>query len=416
MRTLIILFLLNLSFSSVAQPVQIVDVQLLKTSQQNMRLVFDLSAPVTHNVFTLTSPYRLVIDFKNVVLGEKKLAFDNQTLVTDIRSAARNKGLRLVLELSAPIHSKSFLQKPTGKFGHRLIVEINTLTGNDSTSTGSLVTTLPNATTSSFSPPQLVSSAFQSLLNLSSSPTSSPPPDSVNDIVIAIDAGHGGIDSGTVGQGGTLEKEVDLEIAKELATLITEDTGMRPVLIRDNDYFLELRRRVELAREAHADLFISLHADAYPSSNRVHGSSVYMLSSSGASSEAAQWLAERENSADLAGGIKLSDKDELLASVLIDLLQTGTLQASAQVGSSVLKSLTNIGKNHFNYVQQANFMVLRSREIPSILIETGFLSNPEDEKKLNDPAYRLNIAQAILEGVQEYFAAHPPLNKTLANR
>lgn len=414
MRILTIIFLTLLPLFCAATPVQILNIQLLKQTQQSTRLTLDLSAPVTHNVFTLASPERLVIDLKNTLLakGLKNIPTD-QAIIKNFRSALRNDhDLRIVLDLTASVHTKSFLLKPTGKIGHRLVVDLSTTPQTAKPDTITPITVNPAKPPQ---PPTTVATPRQAQgtarLPATGGITTVEP-----QIVIAIDAGHGGIDSGTVGQGGTLEKEVALAVAKELFALIANEPGMRPVLIRNGDYFLGLRRRVELARESKADLFISIHADAYPTSNRVHGSTVYMLSRSGASNEAAQWLADKENSADLIGGIKLNDKDELLATVLLDLMQAGTLEASARVGSSVLKALQTVGNNHYTAVQQANFMVLRSPEIPSILVETAFLSNPEDEKNLNNPDYRLHAAQAIFEGMREYFTTHPQLNSLLAHR
>jgi N-acetylmuramoyl-L-alanine amidase len=379
----------------------------LTPTQQSTRLTLDLSAPVTHNVFTLASPERLVIDLKNTLLakGLKSIPAD-QAMIKNFRSAPRNNhDLRIVLDLAASVHTKSFLLKPTGKIGYRLVVDLST-----TPQTAKTDTVVPVSMNTAKPPPPTTATATTRMPAMGGITTVQP------QIVVAIDAGHGGIDSGTVGQGGTLEKEVALAVAKELFALIANEPGIRPVLIRNGDYFLGLRRRVELARESKADLFISIHADAYPTSNRVHGSTVYMLSRSGASNEAAQWLADKENSADLIGGVKLNDKDELLATVLLDLMQAGTLEASARVGSSVLKALKKVGNNHYTAVQQANFMVLRSPEIPSILVETAFLSNPEDEKNLNNSDYRLHTAQAIFEGMREYFTTHPQLNSLLAHR
>lgn len=406
MRILTIILLTILPLFCSATPVQILNIQLLKQTPQSTRLTLDLSAPVTHNIFTLASPERLVIDLKNTLIakGLKSIPTD-QAFIKNFRSAPRNDhDLRIVLDLTASVHTKSFLLKPTGKIGHRLVVDLST------TPQTAKPDTVAPLTINIAKPPQPTVTAATQMPAMGGITTVQP------QIVIAIDAGHGGIDSGTNGPGGTLEKDIALAVAKELFALIAKEPGMRPVLIRNGDYFLGLRRRVELARESKADIFISIHADAYPTSNRVHGSTVYMLSHSGASSEAAQWLADKENSADLIGGIKLNNKDELLATVLLDLMQAGTLEASARVGSSVLKALKKVGNNHYTAVQQANFMVLRSPEIPSILVETAFLSNPEDEKNLNNPDYRLRTAQAIFEGMREYFITHPQLNSLLAHR
>jgi len=390
MRLLTLVLLTISSFSSLAAPAQLMNLSMRQSDPQSLRLVFDLDRSVTHNIFTLTAPYRLVIDLKNTV-STKEWLLSPSSLVKGVRTAVhQEKDLRVVLDLTAPVHTKSFLLKPSDNYGHRWVVEIMTVTNTASAATDDLA---------------------------KSSPSLPPTPPHQREIVVAIDAGHGGIDSGAVGQGGTLEKDVALAIAKELASWLAQDSQIHPILIRNGDYFLKLRRRVELAREYQADLFISLHADAYPEDNRVYGSSVYMLSPSGASSEAAQWLAEKENAADLIGGISLSDKDNLLASVLLNLSQAGTLEASARVGEEVLKALSQVGKNRYRTVQRASFMVLRSPDISSILVETAFISNPDEEKRLNDPSYRTQVAQAIGKGIVDYFANYTPLRNTLlANR
>ena len=406
---------------------QLLNISIRPSTQQSVRLVFDLNAPVTHNIFALKTPYRLVVDLKNTQLTKSvKNIYGNQSLIKNVRTAVHdNKNLRVVLDLTASVHSKSFLSKPTFQHGYQLVVEVNA-------STAALSPPLEVKPEARLSPPSEVKpeTKFSSYLPPPPRPkwiTSLLPSfirgqqeetvDNKRKIVIAIDAGHGGIDSGAVGQRGSLEKDVVLALAKELTTLLAQESKISPILIRSGDYFLQLRRRVELAREAQADLFVSLHADAYPEDNRVYGSSVYMLSQGGASNEAAQWLAEKENSADLIGGISLSDKESLLASVLLNLSQAGTLEASARIGDSILNALGRIGKNRYRTVQRASFMVLRSPDVPSVLVETAFISNPEEESRLNDPAYRLQVAQAIREGILNYFANHEPLRNTLlANR
>jgi len=239
-----------------------------------------------------------------------------------------------------------------------------------------------------------------------------PPP---RNVIIAIDAGHGGVDPGASGPNGTQEKQVVLAIARELEALVRRERGMRAVMVRNRDVFLPLRRRTEIARAHKADLFVSIHADAY-NDRRVTGSSVYALSPRGATSEAARWLAERENAADLVGGVKLDDKDDLLASVLLDLAQTGTIEASLNVANRVLRELGRVGETHKDSVQQAGFMVLKSPDIPSILVETAYISNPDEEKRLTSPAHQKALAQAILAGIRQYFTEHAPPGTLLAAR
>jgi len=228
------------------------------------------------------------------------------------------------------------------------------------------------------------------------------------EIVIAIDAGHGGMDSGTIGNSKTYEKHIALAIALELKTIIQQNKGLKAIMTREKDEFLRLRERLDRARKAQADVFISIHADANRDSNQVHGASVYMLSPKGASSEAAKWLAEKENAADLIGGVTLSDKDEVLASILLDLSQTGTLELSSKLAQNVLSSLGKVSHLIHQDIQQAAFLVLKSPDVPSILIETGFLSNRNDEKNLNSPHYRRQLAIAIFNGIQHYLSQNVP--------
>jgi N-acetylmuramoyl-L-alanine amidase len=404
MRLLTAFSILVLSFSCLAQPVQILDMRFWKPAHHHLRLVFELSAPVTHNIFTLKSPYRLVIDLKNTKLLKRLVRPSKSALVKNIRSAPRNlNNLRVVLDLKAPVRTKSFLLKPNDTNKHRLVIDINTLKR-----TTSAVGSKKSKT--------LARPSQHTVSKQTQAPTGQKKASSGRDIVIAIDAGHGGIDSGAIGLGGTMEKDVALAIARDLAALVAKERGMRAVLIRNGDYFLSLGKRLELARQYQADLFISLHADAYPDDNTIQGTSVYMLSRSGASSEAARWLAEKENAANLIGGVSLSDKDGLLAQVLLDLSQAGTLEASAYIGQKVLKALRKVSKIHFFRVQRANFMVLRSPDIPSILVETGFISSPREEKKLSNPNYRRRMAVAIMAGIREYFASHAPPDTLLARR
>ncbi|MGH8476249.1 MAG: N-acetylmuramoyl-L-alanine amidase [Methylococcales bacterium] len=225
---------------------------------------------------------------------------------------------------------------------------------------------------------------------------------SANEFVVAIDAGHGGNDSGAKGVRGTREKDVVLSVSKKLERLVAREPGMRAVLIRDGDYFVALRNRMRIARSANADIFVSIHADAYHQSE-IRGSSVYTLSQKGASSEAARWLAAGENESDRLGGVRLDDKDDMLAEVLLDLSQTATLDASADLANQVLGNLRQLGKVHKRRVQSAGFAVLKSPDIPSILVETAFISNPHEEKNLRDPNYQGNLAKAILSGVRKYY-------------
>ena len=226
-------------------------------------------------------------------------------------------------------------------------------------------------------------------------------------VVVAVDAGHGGDDPGAHGPGGTLEKNVTLAVARQLAALINKQPGMQAVLTRDGDYFIPLKRRYQIAREKNADMFVSIHADAFKNGD-AKGSSVWVLSPRGKTSEAARWLADRENRADLIGGVSLDDKDDSLAAVLLDLQQGYAMQASESIAGNVLKALGHLGPTHRGYVERANFVVLRSPDVPSILVETAFISNPVEERKLRDPTHQAELAQAVMGGVRNYFEATPP--------
>jgi N-acetylmuramoyl-L-alanine amidase len=226
-------------------------------------------------------------------------------------------------------------------------------------------------------------------------------------VVVAIDAGHGGKDQGAHGPSGTLEKNVTLAVARDLAAQINRQPGMKAVLTRDNDFYIPLKQRYQIAREHNADLFVSIHADAFTSDD-ARGSSVWVLSPRGKTSEAARWLADRENRADLIGGTTLDDKDDSLAKVLLDLQQGWAMQASDVVAGNVLKALAQLGPTHRGYVERANFVVLRSPDVPSILVETAFISNPAEERRLRDPAHQKKLAEAVMGGVRNYFESTPP--------
>jgi N-acetylmuramoyl-L-alanine amidase len=346
------------------------------------RLVFDISQPIEHTVFMLHNPDRVVIDLKHTHLQQSPRLDFHQGLVRNVRSAKRNgTDLRMVLDLKGKVRPKSFLLKPTQHYGHRLVIDLE--------DTGAKPATKVTRTANSASRGK------------------------ARDVIIAIDAGHGGEDPGASGRRGTREKDVVLAIARKLEKLIAHERGMRPVMIRNGDYYLGLRKRMEKAREQRADLFVSIHADAFRN-GRASGASVYVLSQNGATSEAARWLAESENDADLIGGVSLDDKDDLLRSVLLDLSQNATIAASLDVGGHVLKELGHIGKVHKNRVEQAGFVVLKSPDIPSILVETGYISNRREERNLRNPQYQRKLARAVMKGVQGYFSRNAPPGSLLA--
>ncbi len=376
----------------------------------NTRLVFDLSGPVQHSVFTLAAPNRIVIDVSGGQMSTKldQLSLSN-TPITGIRSAQRSPNeLRLVLDLSAVVTPKSFSLAPNQQYGHRLVVDLF-----DQESAAPSTPQAPQVTqpAAGVTPPPVVAVP-------GSAPAKLPvAPGAKRDIVIAIDAGHGGEDPGALGPGRKLyEKNVTLAIAKELQRQINAEKGFRGELVRTGDYFIPLRKRTEIARKKGADLFVSIHADAAPRA-AAFGASVYALSERGATSETARWLADAENQSDLIGGagnVSLDDKDRMLAGVLLDLSMTASLSSSLNVGQKVLSNMGHITPLHKRRVEQAGFMVLKSPDIPSILVETGFISNPNEAKKLSTSRHQQALARSITAGVRQFFHQNPPPGTLIA--
>lgn len=341
------------------------------------RAVLDLADRVDYRLFTLDNPARVVVDIDATHLdGELPLNPDRSGVITSVRHGVRNgSGLRVVFDLNTSAKPQSFLLDPAGDYGHRLVIDLAP----------------DNAQTPAERVREVVRAASTG----------------DRDMIVAIDAGHGGEDPGAVGPGGTYEKAITLEIARELEQRISDMPGMQGVLIRTDDYFVPLQDRYERARKAEADLFVSVHADAFRDF-RVRGSSVYILSRSGASSEAARLLAQSENQSDLIGGVKLDRGDDMLSSVLLDLSQSASLEYSSRAAEKVLDQLGGVGRRHRSRVEQANFVVLRSPDVPSILIEVGFISNPQDEQNLSNPGHRGQIASAIANGVDRHFRETAP--------
>ncbi|WP_394561466.1 N-acetylmuramoyl-L-alanine amidase [Aquipseudomonas alcaligenes] len=371
----------------------------------NTRLVFDLSGPVQHSVFTLAAPNRIVIDVNGAQLSTKldQLSLSN-TPITGVRAAQRSPtDLRLVLDLSAVVTPKSFTLAPNQQYGHRLVVDLfDQEAGAPSTPQAPQVTQAPAVATA---PVPVVTAP-------GTAPAKLPPvPGGKRDIVVAIDAGHGGEDPGALGPGRKIfEKNVTLAIAKELQRQINAEKGFRGELVRTGDYFIPLRKRTEIARKKGADLFVSIHADAAPRA-AAFGASVYALSERGATSETARWLADAENQSDLIGGagnVSLDDKDRMLAGVLLDLSMTASLSSSLNVGQKVLSNMGHITPLHKRRVEQAGFMVLKSPDIPSILVETGFISNPNEAQKLSTLGHQQALARSITSGVRQFFQQNPP--------
>jgi len=344
------------------------------------RVVLDLSAPVEHNVIRLENPQRIVIDLENSRIEADTGALDFAgSPVLRLRSGVKNKrDLRIVLDLAKAVKPSSFLLKSNKKSGDRLVIDLY----DEGKRKRKQVLKYDNNS-------------------------------GRRDIVIAIDAGHGGEDPGASGPNRLREKKVVLAIARELNSLFKREPGYKPVLIRSGDYFVPLQKRRQLAKVAQADLMVSIHADAF-SDSRVNGTSVYVLSRRGASSATAKFLASEANSSDLIGGVRLADKSDELVSILTDLAMTSSLDMSFQVGGKVIKSMGGVSRLHSKKVEQANFSVLRSPYIPSLLVETGFISNPAEARKLNTKRYQQKMAKAIFSGVSQHFSYNPPPDTLLA--
>ncbi|MCC6208414.1 MAG: N-acetylmuramoyl-L-alanine amidase [Gammaproteobacteria bacterium] len=376
----------------------------------NTRVVFDVSAPVEYKVERLFNPDRLVLDFSNVSLTkavEQPVATD--AIMKSIRHARRNSSdLRIVLDLKQKSEYKAFLLKPNDEYGHRLVFDLYSPEQQaQQAQLDKLVQQAQTRQETSATPKPPVAQADRPAVK-AVAPEAKP-----RDIVIAIDAGHGGEDPGARGYSGAYEKDLVLAIARRLKTMVEREPGMKPVMTRDGDYYLSLRKRTLKARDSRADLFVSIHADAFRDRS-VRGSSLYVLSQNGATNEAARWLAEKENASDLIGGVSLDDKDNLLASVLLDLSQTATIQASFEAGDAVLRYMQPVSTLHKRQVQQAGFVVLKSPDIPSVLVETAFISNPQDEKRLRSADYQEQMASAIFKGIKDYFSKHPPVGTQIA--
>ncbi len=366
----------------------------------NTRLVFDLSGPVQHSVFTLTAPDRLVIDINGATLAAPLTVSTSNTPITSVRSAQRTPtDLRVVVDLNKTVTPKSFTLAPNAQYGNRLVVDLY-----DQEADAVAATAPTPAVTAPATTPAVPVTPAQPAIKLP------PVPNGKRDIVIAIDAGHGGEDPGASGSRGQHEKDIVLQIAKELQRQINTEKGFRAELTRTGDYFIPLRKRTEIARKKGADLFISIHADAAPS-KAAFGASVFALSDRGATSETARWLADSENRSDLIGGagnVSLDDKDRMLAGVLLDLSMTASLSSSLNVGQKVLGNIGRVTSLHKRRVEQAGFMVLKSPDIPSILVETGFISNAAEAAKLATPSHQQSLARSIHGGVKQFFQQNPP--------
>lgn len=350
----------------------------------NTRLVFDLSGPVDHKLFTLKEPNRIVIDIASTSFDASlaEVEFGN-TPIDGLRHGKREgNNLRVVLDLSSQVKPRSFVLARHGDKRDRLVIDLYD------------------------AGKQTVKTVERFADNSSAK----------RDIIIAIDAGHGGEDPGAIGPRRIYEKDVVLAISKELETMINAKPGYKTVMVRTGDYYIHHKARRDKARQERADLFVSIHADAFKSPN-ASGASVFALSRRGATSETARFLAAKENEADLiggVGGVSLEDKDDILAGVLVDLSMTANMAKSLEVGDNVLKKIGAVTKLHKHQVEQAGFMVLKAPDVPSILVETGFISNPEEEQKLNSSAHRRKLAAAIFTGIDEHFHSAPPVGSYIA--
>ena len=371
-----------LALAAGAPAAEVRNVRLTATAEAT-RVEIGLSDRAADEVFMLERPARVVLDLKPASFDPAKVRLPSALgVVRQVRAGPRAGGaLRIVLDVDRPVSAR---RVASAAGDHRLVLELTADPPGPARST----------------PP-------------ASAPPAARPALAARDLVIAIDAGHGGEDPGATGRDGTREKNVTLAVARVLAARINAERGMRAVLTRDGDYFVELRDRIRRARAAEADLFVSVHADAVRDPS-VAGSSVYVLSSRGATNEAAKWLADRENAADLIGGVSLDDKDNVLASVLLDLSQSAAMSASMVAAEKVLNELNSVGEVRKARVQQAGFVVLKSPDIPSLLIETAYITNPGEEHRLRDEKYQGRLADAILAGVLSYFRENPPPGTRLA--
>ena len=385
------------------------------------RVVLDLDAPVRYNLVLANNPTRIIVDLSDSQLkgAVNKLPLSGTPIEIVRSSVVNNADLRLVFDLKRAVSPKSFVLKKNDTGDDRLVIDLydaapevtppKTATSSDEpvnieSVMGSDVPAIPaSATTSATGPAPAVES---------DSAVTEPKAVNGRTILIAVDAGHGGADSGALGPQKMREKDVTLAIAKELVRVINAQPGYSARLTRTGDYFVELKKRRDFARNMKADLFISIHADSFTDPG-AYGASVFALSRKGATSEMARFLAQRENDSDLigrVGGVSLEDKDPQLAGVLVDLSMTATVNSSLQVGSKVLNAISAIAPLHARHVEQAGFVVLKSPDVPSILVETGFISNAAESKKLASPDYREKMAQAVFKGVRQHFAQHPPLS------
>jgi len=392
-------------------------------AQEYTRITIEADKPIRHELLLVKNPERLVLDLEDVDIAsvEQEIAgkvLPNDPYIGQMRAGRYKPGVvRLVLDLKAEVKPQIFMLKPVGEYGHRLVLDVYPLVPADPLMAllqKPEVTAEPEGQSTERAP-----SAAQEEPKLAArtepfpkaEATAKGKPVVARLVTVVVDAGHGGEDPGAKGRGGSREKNVTLIIARKLKSIIDTEPNMRAVLTRDGDYFIPLQVRVQKARRVRADLFVSVHADAFIKPH-ARGSSVFALSERGATSTAAKWLAKRENDADLIGGVNLDVKDRYLAMTLADLSLTAQINDSLKLGKAVLFELGGVNALHKNDVEQAGFAVLKAPDVPSILVETAFISNPDEERRLNDEAYQEKMAQAIFKGIKRYFTKNPPLAKS----
>jgi N-acetylmuramoyl-L-alanine amidase len=371
------------------------------------RVTLETDASVKFSHFTVKNPERLVVDLEGVELngvldGLSGKIGANDPYIKLLRAGRFKPGVvRLVMELKTEVAPQVFVLAPVGEYGHRLVLDIYPSSPLDPML--ALLEKLDIREIPEEKP------ATQEQAAVAEKRPGKPIVDRL--VTITLDPGHGGEDPGAVGRGGSHEKNVTLAVAKRLKAKIDAEPNMRAVLTRDSDFFVPLSMRVQKARRVQSDLFVSIHADAFIRPD-ARGASVFVLSENGASSSAARWLANKENAADLIGGVNFGTKDPMLARTLLDLSQTATINDSLKLGKAVLGELDRVGDLHKPHVEQAGFAVLKAPDIPSILVETAFISNPAEERRLNDEAYQDKLADAVMSGIRKYFRLNPPLAKS----
>ncbi|MDP2834284.1 MAG: N-acetylmuramoyl-L-alanine amidase [Pseudomonadota bacterium] len=403
-----LILLLGLCSTLVAQAIEVKATRLWPSPEYS-RITLELSEVATYKYFSLKNPERLVLDLEGVepegaLLEMVTLVAPQDPQIASIRVAKNRPGVtRVVVEMKTEIRPQVFTLKPMGDYGHRLVLDVYPTS----------LEAVEKQVEAAIDKAGKLSGEKQVETSLGKPAAK---PEYVRLITVAIDPGHGGEDPGATGANGSHEKDITLSIARRLKAQIDKQENMRAYLTRDGDYFISLHDRVNKARRAQADLFVSIHADAFVKPH-ARGSSVFALSEKGATSAAAKWLARKENEADLIGGINIDVKDVYLKQTLIDLSQTAAIADSLRLGRAVLAEIGGINQLHKGQVEQAGFAVLKAPDIPSILVETAFISNPEEEKRLTDETYQDSMAAAIVTGIKRYFDKNPPLarNKVAQN-